>query len=89
VSTALSASITRPPNEEATLSPVMAPIMDASRPRNSVSAASPRSAAPNSAIFSGGPRPPAPSARTGRGRTGCPRAAPGAGRLRGRLPGTR
>ena len=53
VSTALSASITRPPSEEATLSPVMAPIMAASRPRNSVSAASPRTAAPNSATFSG------------------------------------
>ena len=53
VSTALSASITRPPSEEATLSPVMAPIMAASRSRNSVTAASPRTAAPNSATFSG------------------------------------
>src|SRR6266700_1600243 len=60
VSTALSASITRPPNEEATLSPVMALIMAASRPRNSVSAASSRSAAPNSATFSG-PMPPSQS----------------------------
>src|SRR6266568_2205232 len=36
-----------------------------------------------------GPRPPAASASTGRGRTGCPRAARGAGRPPGRPPGTR
>ena len=53
MSTALSASITSPPSDLATVSPVTALIVAASRSRNAVSAASPRSAAPNSSTFSG------------------------------------
>jgi hypothetical protein len=53
VSTAWSASITRPPNACATSGPVTVLIGAASRSRKAVSSASPASAAPNSATFSG------------------------------------